>query len=477
MYTTYFLNNDIYLYSGKNKKIIKISKRCSEILSDIQKKIYCSDTTKNEEVEYLIANGFIGEYNPVFSNNAKPFIKEHINNRRKYLVLQVTQKCNLICSYCPYACTDNDSRNHKNIDMPMQVAIRAVDDYVEHARDINILNFGFYGGEPLLNFRLIRNIVEYIETHVSNKMVVFSMTTNGTLLTKDVIEYLVKKGFMLTISLDGDRVLHDKHRKFPTREGSFGLVYSNMKYIYENFREFWKNNVSFNAVVNSYLDFNRSLLFFSNDSMFEDEQDIRINFSENVKTLHLSQDEKYANKISSINQLNNKKYYLELMLFYYMKRKKTPNYILDDIEKLKQIEQNQNNICSSFEDIIHPQGQCISGATKLMVDVYGNYWPCEKVNENCDFCKIGDIYSGINEDQVARQIEISELTKDECLQCWAIHHCSFCLAKFNEHSCITKKLKLQICKKEKNRLKGLLKIYSILQYVYSKYGYNEGIEI
>ncbi len=477
MYKIFSLNGTEYIYSAINKKINKISKECSEILSCDSNKCSSKSNIASSEIDFLIKKGFIGEYTPSFENKAINFIDEHINYRRKYLVLQVTQKCNLICDYCPYACTDNNARNHKNVDMSLDIAIRAINDYIEHSRDIKVLNFGFYGGEPLLNFELIQAAIEYIESKVTNKNVVFSMTTNGTLLTNDIVEYLVEKDFRLTISLDGDMSLHDKHRKFPSQKGSFSSVYSNMKYIYENYSEFWRTNVSFNGVVNSYMDFNRSLSFFNNTSMFVESNGFRINFSEGGKPSYIISDDKIIDKITTINRYDNKRYYLELMLFYYQRRRHCPDYISDDIDVLKRFDINQNNDYSSYETIIHPQGQCISGATKLMVDVYGNYWPCEKINENCGFCKIGDVFSGIDMVQVAKQMNLSILTKKECLSCWAIHHCSFCLASFNEHSCITREIKLQKCKKEKQRLSGLIKIYSIIQNIYSKYGYQEGIEL
>lgn len=477
MYKIFSLNGAEYIYSAMNNKIERISKECRDSLSCATDKCSYKGCVENSEIDILMQNGFIGEYKPSFENNAIKFIDEHLENRRKYLVLQVTQRCNLICGYCPYACTDNDSRNHKNVDMSLDVAIRAVDDYLVHSRDIKTLNFGFYGGEPLLNFELICSVVEYIESKVKNKNIVFSMTTNGTLLTKNIVEYLVKKDFRLTLSLDGDKSLHDKHRKFPNQKGSYSVVYSAMKYIYEKYSEFWIKNVSFNAVVNSYMDFNRSLSFFNSEKMYVESSGIRINFSEGGKLGVEISDEKIINKFTNVNRYNNKRYYLELMLFYYQRRKHCPDYISDDIDILKKIDLNQHNDYNSCKTVVHPQGQCISGATKLMVDVYGNYWPCEKINETCEFCKIGDVYLGVDKSQVVKQMNVSMLTKDECLRCWAINHCSFCLASFNEHSCITKEIKLQKCKKEKEHLQGLIKIYTTIQNVYSKYGYKEGIEL
>lgn len=472
MYKVFTLNGRKYLYSAINKKIAAISKESEDILCcpfDNNRK----NIKGNDEIELLTKEGFLGCYNPTFENPAVKFIDENINYRRKYLVLQVTQKCNLICGYCPYACNDNDSRSHKNINMSFEIAIKAIDDFIKHSRDIKILNIGFYGGEPLLNIKLISQAVNYIESKVTNKKIIYSMTTNGTLLSENIVKYLVSKDFKLTISLDGDKILHDKYRKFPDNSGSFLLVYSNLKYIYDNYFDYWKENVSFNAVVNSYMNFNRSLSFFKKNNIFETSQGVRINFSDNKISNEIIQGKGIEHKINNLNLQNRKKYFLELMLCFYQKRKTPPNYLSDDINTLEKLDLNQYNEFFSLDTCIHPQGQCISGATKMMVDVYGDCWPCEKINEKCDFCKIGNIFSGISTERIAAQMNISRLTEKECVNCWAIHHCSFCLASFNQYSHVTRKLKLQKCERDKYRLEELIKIYTAIQNTYLKYNYKK----
>ena len=477
MYKIFNLNGDEYLYSARNKKTVRISKESADILSFFADNYDHKSIEKTSEIKSLAKDGYLGCYNPIFKNRAIAFIDENITYRRKYLILQVTQKCNLICEYCPYACTDNESRNHTNVNMSFETATKAINDFVEHSRDIKTLNIGFYGGEPLLNFKLIQNIIDYIESKFTNKCIVYSMTTNGTLLTENIAKYLVSKDFKITISMDGDKVLHDNYRRFPDNSGSFSLVYSNIKYIFDNYKEFWKRNISFNAVVTTHIDFNKSLSFFSKEKMFEISQGVRINFSESKTPIREMQNERIGNKIRAISRINSKRYYLELMMFYYLKRRTPPNYLLDDIDTLKRINLNQHKEFHALETHIHPHGQCISGATKMMIDVYGNCWPCEKINEKCDFCKIGNVFLGINKEQIAKQMNISKLLEKECLKCWAVHYCSFCLASFNQHTCITRSIMFQKCENEKHRLEGLLKVYSNIQNIYSKYYYKEGNEM
>ena len=88
--------------------------------------------------------------------------------------------------------------------------------------------YHFMGGEPLLEFELIKKCVSYILQRKGDKKILFTMTTNGTLMTEDVIEFLVKYEFNLMISLDGDKKSHDINRRFKTGKGSFDIILENL---------------------------------------------------------------------------------------------------------------------------------------------------------------------------------------------------------------------------------------------------------
>ena len=108
----------------------------------------------------------------------------------------------------------------------------------------------FYGGEPCLNFKLIQQCVEYMEEAAEGKSVLYSLTTNATLLNKKIIDFFAKHHFRMMISLDGPKEIHDKHRKFSgSGEGSFDTVLRNMKYIKEEYPEFFQEGVHFNTVL------------------------------------------------------------------------------------------------------------------------------------------------------------------------------------------------------------------------------------
>ncbi len=85
-----------------------------------------------------------------------------LENNLNTMALQLTQNCNLRCKYCVYS-GNYENRKHSSLKMNKEIAYRAIDFFVRHSSDSEKLHLGFYGGEPLLEFELIKGCVEYIK--------------------------------------------------------------------------------------------------------------------------------------------------------------------------------------------------------------------------------------------------------------------------------------------------------------------------
>ncbi len=148
------------------------------------------------------------------------------------LSLAVAQKCNLGCSYC-YAQEGSFGLEPRN--MERDVALQAVSLLFRTALPGESVNLAFLGGEPLLNRPLIRECTELggrlsEETGVR---ITFSITTNGTLLTREDAEFFERYGFAVTISLDGVGEAHDGLRPFRGGQGSYGKIMANVRALLE----------------------------------------------------------------------------------------------------------------------------------------------------------------------------------------------------------------------------------------------------
>ena len=181
----------------------------------------------------------------------------NVNN----VVFQVTHQCNLNCVYCCYGdLYDHAGMNTRNNSMSFEQAKKVIDYLVDcWNSDLNLsqggnIMFGFYGGEPLVNFELIEQIVKYAKTfQLKNHLTfLFSMTTNAILLDR-YMDFLVKNEISLLISLDGNRV-HNQLRIDKRGKPSFDRVYANVKLLAKCYPDYFKRKVHFNSVLNHYSD-------------------------------------------------------------------------------------------------------------------------------------------------------------------------------------------------------------------------------
>ena len=142
------------------------------------------------------------------------------------ILIMVTQTCNLACTYC-YA--GGGTYGGKTKLMSEESALRAIDVMLQRAPGQMDFTVTLFGGEPLLNFPLVRRIVDYCDQLKSDREVRFhfSMTTNGTIVTDEIIEFLKAKDFTLMVSFDG--IGQEKYRPFASGDSSDSLVHGNLQ--------------------------------------------------------------------------------------------------------------------------------------------------------------------------------------------------------------------------------------------------------
>lgn len=145
------------------------------------------------------------------------------------LVLHVTESCNLACTYCYHG--QKGTGNQEARVMDSSVARKSVDFLIERSGDQEKLVLVFFGGEPLLNFELIKKTVAYADKRAaeSGKQVDYAMTTNATLLTDSVIRFLRENNMGVTISLDGTESVHDRFRCYPGGVPSYRAILPGIK--------------------------------------------------------------------------------------------------------------------------------------------------------------------------------------------------------------------------------------------------------
>ncbi len=152
------------------------------------------------------------------------------------LVLNVTNQCNLSCKYCYEFGEDRvGDPEGKPQFMSEETARTAVDYLLANSSGRRAVHITFFGGETLLNFRVVRSTIEYARERAreAGKYVDFSLTTNATLLTPPVIDYLAENRVGITISLDGPRELNDQFRVFHNGRGSYDVIVPRVRALLE----------------------------------------------------------------------------------------------------------------------------------------------------------------------------------------------------------------------------------------------------
>jgi len=147
------------------------------------------------------------------------------------IALLVAQECNMSCIYC-YGQGGGYGGGGM---MSEETAFKAVDWLMENSKKAERVNVSFFGGEPLLNFTLIQKVVEYAKdaAHGKGKKVTFSITTNATLFTDEIISFMSREKIYPLVSFDGTLETQNRQRPFKGGRGSYETVRANIRKLLE----------------------------------------------------------------------------------------------------------------------------------------------------------------------------------------------------------------------------------------------------
>ena len=180
----------------------------------------------------------------------------------KALCLHICHDCNLRCRYC---FADEGAYHAKREFMSLETAKAAIDFLIENSGNRKILETDFFGGEPLMNFDVVKQTVYYAKEQAAKrgKKFLFTLTTNGLLLKDDVTKFLNEEMENVVLSIDGRKEVHDAVRKTANGKGSFDLVIENLK----NFVRIRGNKSYYvrGTFTAKNLDFSKDVLFLADN--------------------------------------------------------------------------------------------------------------------------------------------------------------------------------------------------------------------
>lgn len=387
-------------------------------------------------------------------------ITDKLNRNIVQLCFITTENCNLRCKYCVYSGAYKDMRSH-NIkhEMSWEMAKDIVDYFLSRG---SINTISFYGGESLIEYKLIRKIVEYVRG--KNVNINFAMNTNLTLLTEDILDFLIKYQFAITVSLDGPKEVHDQYRVTNNNKPTHDIVERNLVLIRKRNKEYFLKKVFYNVLLvpHSYaLDIVDK--YFSG-ALFED---VPLD-SFRVLTLN-PKDNDFATKTNYYEFLARFQEYSRNM---FVRRHIEGNTDFSDMKisyrhhvtRVKKIMFREMKNLDNYS-FYWPNGICILGLRSVIVNSTGVFYPCETLYDKQEM-SIGNIREGIcDKDVIKYTQQYIDRGNKLCKNCWAFRFCGHCFTFAFDNNQYSMDKKILECKMTR---KGLLADFKLFMEIYSQ---------
>ena len=448
------IGNKVFIYDAKANFAFSVSSDEFSIIYNIL--IDETYLTENKEIKvklgYLKSNGVflkgeLEEVSPVSVEKIESTVKYFYENilLRKFC-LEITQDCNFACKYCQSTLgTKHNSSDAMN--MTFDVAKKSIDYYFSKYTEIfnklsvdkkktllSIISptLGWYGGEPFLNFKVLKESKKYFESlewesfGIGLEKLKYTINSNMYVLTDEMMDFLVSNNITLYASLDGPQEENDKNRVLKKNgSGTFEVVNKNLEKLRNYNPAYFKSKVILLAVAALNHDLPGCYNFIKSEAgVHRDAADFWIsdvnykgcfvmNAEQRIKLLEDNSGKELQKFTEFISDENNKDKSFEGEMFDKMKH-------LIKFGKIK------------FEN---PQGSnklnilltCPAGIDNIMISPDGNFHICHKTD--CSY-PVGNCETGLDLEKVKDFLITynKKVNEDACKSCWALHFCHFCSA-------------------------------------------------
>ncbi len=318
----------------------------------------------------------------------------------KALCLNIIHDCNLKCKYC---FADEGEYKGCRKSMSAQVGKDAIDFVIKNSGKRRNIEVDLFGGEPLMAFDTIKEIVDYAreQEKIYNKNIRFTMTTNATLLDAEKMDYLDKNMGNIILSIDGRKEVNDKVRIRYDGTGSYDTILPKIK-----------NMVDVRDKSKTY--YVRGTFTRENTDFFEDVKHfVNEGFDEiSIEPVVLPDEHELSLRESD----------LETIFDQY---DKLCEYMIQKHEEGKEFKFYHFNIDLQGGPCIYKRiSGCGAGHEYVAVTPDGEVYPCHQFVGNPDFL-MGDIYNGVKNFKIVQELKDAHIyNKPTCKGCWARFYCS-----------------------------------------------------
>ena len=317
----------------------------------------------------------------------------------KALCLHVSHTCNLNCEYC---FASQGKYHGDRALMSLEVGKRAIDFLVENSGTRKNLEVDFFGGEPLMNWDTVKDIVAYARSieKEKNKNFRFTLTTNGMLIDDDVIEFANKEMHNVVLSLDGRKEVHDRLRKTVNGKGSYDIIVP-------KFQEFVRRRGDKGYYIRG--TFTHNNVGFTEDICHMAD----LGFTElSMEPVVCSPNDPYALTYDDLPKIFRQ---YEILAEYMLEREKQGkpitfyHYMID---------------LTGGPCIYKRISGCGSGTEYMAVTPWGDLYPCHQFVGDEKYL-LGNIYDGVTNKEIQNEFKMcNAYARKECKDCWAKLYCS-----------------------------------------------------
>ena len=317
----------------------------------------------------------------------------------KALCLHIAHDCNLACRYC--FAGEGEYHGDRAL-MSLEVAKKSLDFLVANSGFRRNLEVDFFGGEPLMNWDVVKKTVEYgrsLEEKYDKKFR-FTLTTNGILLNDEIMEFANKEMANVVLSIDGRKEVHDYMRPTRNGKGSYDILLP-------KFQEFARKrgNRSYyvrGTYTHNNLDFAKDVLHMAD-----------LGFDQiSIEPVVSLPDEPYAIKEEDIPFLKEQYDMLAKEMIKRNKEGRGFNFFHFMID------------LTGGPCVAKRLSGCGSGTEYMAVTPWGDLYPCHQFVGEDDFC-IGNVFEGIKKQEIVDEFKLCNVyAKDKCKDCFARFYCS-----------------------------------------------------
>lgn len=375
------------------------------------------------------------------------------------LTLEVTDRCNLRCKYCIYNPDNPSFRGFGKKDMDFETAKLAIDFFEKHSRERKKVYLGFYGGEPLLNYTLIEQSVNYAKILIKDKEISFSLTTNATMITPQIAKFLVENEFEILISLDGPEDVHNENRIFINGEGSFNSTIAGTKIILECYKQLDKEpKIGFSMVAAGP---NYDEKYSKIQEFFEKADWLPKNYILLSSTVSRAPvDSEYILPQSAAERNIHKNVRTPLLKWSNDQGIKNNLFSMPYINKNLAIV-HQRLLLDKPVTEYGMNGCCVPGGRRIYIAVNGDIYPCERIGE---VPTLGNVKTGLEIEKI-KKVYVSDFideAKEYCKNCWAVNLCTLCYVNCYDKNGVHFNYRHRACVSERKFLEDTLSTYHYL---------------